>query len=73
MTYSVQRHPKCLFTVKAAPMVGPIVGPPTTATAKNATAVPRDFADQMSPSAAPTLLTGADPNTPAKNLVIKIL
>jgi len=51
----------------------PRVGPPTTAKAYPTMAVPRCEGDQMSPRTPPVFVTGADPNSPAKNLVIRIV
>ena len=54
-------------------MVGPNVGPPTTATAYHTTAFPLIFGSHKSPNAALTLLTGALPKNPMKNLVTNTL
>jgi len=51
----------------------PNVGPPTTAKAYPTIAVPLCEGDQISPRTPPVFVTGADPNNPAKNLVIKIV
>ena len=61
----------CGLTKMAAPMVGPSAGPPTTAMAYKATAVPLASWFQKSPSAAATFETGPEPNKPPKNLVMK--
>jgi hypothetical protein len=54
-------------------MAYPKVGPPTTAKAYPTIAVPRCAGDQISPKTPPVFVTGAEPNIPAKNLVIKIV
>ncbi len=51
----------------------PKVGPPTTAKAYPTIADPLCEGDQISPKTPPVLVTGADPNKPAKNLVIRIV
>lgn len=50
-------------------MTGHSAGPPFTATAYRLNAVPRVSLLQISPSAAVTLLIGADPKNPAKKRV----
>ena len=57
----------------AAPMIGPRVGPPEMQMETNAMAIPRASGDQMSLSAAGTLLIGADANIPPTNRVNRIL
>jgi hypothetical protein len=70
IVYSVQRQPKLI--VRAAPITGPMVGPPTTQTAKKMTAIPLGLGAYRSPRAATTFDIGADPKMPPKNRVIKI-
>jgi len=70
--YSVHRQPKLGLATIAAPIMGPSVGPPVTAIEYKITAGPRSDGTHISPRAADTLLTGADPNTPPKNRVMKI-
>lgn len=70
--YLIQRHPRRGFTETAAPTIGPIAGPPVIHKVTNDIALPRDAGVKISPSAAGTLLMGADANMPPKNLVRKI-
>ena len=62
-------HRQSRLVMMPAPMTGPSVGPPTTATAYRDTGVPRASRLKMSPRAALTLLTGPDPKMPLKSLV----
>lgn len=54
-------------------MSGPSKGPPTKVTAYPTTAIPRCSGGQISASTPPVLLTGALPNKPVKNLVMRMV
>lgn len=65
VTYWVHRHPNEDWT-NALPTTGPMVGPPTVASAYPTMATPRCWGDQMSLRTPPTLETGAPLKTPWK-------
>ena len=70
---NLQRHPRLELSDKAAPIIGPTVGPPEMHNATNVMAFPRVAGSNMSPKAAGTLLIGAEAKIPPKNRVIKML
>lgn len=67
------RHPICLFTVTAAPMIGASVGPAITHSIQIAMAIPRICGDSISPKVAGPILVAAEAKTPWKKRVTRML